>query len=52
MQTHLEHKCLFVRQKWLPMENLHAIVQVFQLILLEIETGKALWRIIIKQELT
>jgi hypothetical protein len=32
--------------------NLHVVVQEFQLILLEKETGKKFWQIIIKQELT
>ena len=32
-------------------ENLHAVVHEFKLILLEKETGKKFWRIIIKQEL-
>jgi hypothetical protein len=34
------------------MENLHMVIQEFQLILLEKEAGKKFWRIIIKQELT
>jgi hypothetical protein len=48
----LEHKFLSVRPKCLPLENLHMVVREFYLILLEKETGKKFWQIIIKQELT
>jgi hypothetical protein len=34
------------------MEKLHTVVQEFKMILLAIETGKKLWQIIIKKELT
>jgi hypothetical protein len=34
------------------MEKLHTVAQEFKLILLEIETGKKFWQIIIKKELT
>ena len=42
MKTHLEHTCKFlsVRQKCLPMENMHEVIREFELILLEKETGK------------
>ena len=52
MKTYLEHKFLSVGQKCLPMENLHAVVREFELILLGKETGKKLWQNIITQELT
>jgi hypothetical protein len=48
----LEHKFLSVHQKCLPMENMHAVVREFELILLEKERGNMFWRIIIKQKLT
>jgi hypothetical protein len=38
--------------KNVPIENLHAVVREFSLILLQKGTGKKFWRNIIKQELT
>jgi len=40
-----------VGEKYVPMENLHVALREFLLILLEKETRKKFWRIIIKQEL-
>ena len=48
---HMREVCCW-RKKCLLMENPHTVVQEFKLILLEKETGKKIWRIIIKQELT